>query len=38
MELRETRLPGVGLRHDFTTSGGRQLARSPTGPAAETSR
>jgi TrkA domain protein len=25
MELRETRLPGVGLRHDFTTSGGRQL-------------
>jgi hypothetical protein len=25
MELRETSLPGVGLRHDFTTSGGRQL-------------
>ena len=25
MELRETRLPGVGLRHDFTTSSGRQL-------------
>jgi TrkA domain protein len=25
MELRETRLPGVGLRHDFTTSAGRQL-------------
>jgi TrkA domain protein len=25
MELRETRLPGMGLRHDFTTSGGRQL-------------
>jgi TrkA domain protein len=25
MEIRETTLPGVGLRHDFTTSSGRQL-------------
>jgi TrkA domain protein len=25
MEIQETTLPGVGLRHEFTTSGGRQL-------------
>jgi TrkA domain protein len=25
MEIRETTLPGVGLRHDFTTSSGRRL-------------
>ncbi|HEX3212828.1 MAG TPA: cation:proton antiporter regulatory subunit [Actinomycetota bacterium] len=25
MEIRETALPGVGLRHDFTTRAGRQL-------------
>jgi TrkA domain protein len=25
MEIRETTLPGVGLRHDFATRGGRQL-------------
>jgi TrkA domain protein len=25
MELHETSVPGVGLRHDFTTSSGRQL-------------
>jgi TrkA domain protein len=25
MEIRETTLPGVGLRHDFTTRAGRQL-------------
>jgi TrkA domain protein len=25
MEIRETTLPGVGLRHDFTISAGRQL-------------
>jgi TrkA domain protein len=25
MEIQETALPGVGLRHDFTTRGGRQL-------------
>ena len=25
MEIQETALPGVGLRHEFTTSGGRQL-------------
>jgi TrkA domain protein len=25
MEIQETALPGVGLRHDFTTRAGRQL-------------
>jgi TrkA domain protein len=25
MDIQETALPGVGLRHDFTTRGGRQL-------------
>ena len=25
MEIQETALPGDGLRHEFTTSGGRQL-------------
>ena len=25
MDIQETTLPGVGLRHDFTTRGGRQL-------------
>lgn len=25
MDIQETNLPGVGLRHDFTTRGGRQL-------------
>ena len=25
MEIQETTLPGVGLRHEFTTGGGRQL-------------
>ena len=25
MEIQQTALPGVGLRHEFTTSDGRQL-------------
>ncbi|MGH2814647.1 MAG: TrkA C-terminal domain-containing protein [Actinomycetota bacterium] len=25
MDIQETNLPGVGLRHDFTTRAGRQL-------------
>jgi hypothetical protein len=33
MEIRETTLPGVGLRHDFTTGVAASSARSPTGPA-----
>ena len=26
MEVRETRLPGVGVRHEFTTAGGERVA------------
>ena len=29
MQIEETTLPGVGLRHDFTTKAGRQLGISP---------